>query len=129
MLRFKYYLKAVLELLFFAGAAVLAVYFLVNKEITLRAETRGVFSRLNALDVSNELIAYDLNTAFEWELQSINGIGEVTARAIVEYREEHGGFSSVDELVNVRGIGQATLEKIRPFLYLNEEDQNADRTG
>lgn len=129
MLRFKYYLKAVLELLFFACAAAVIMHLVVDKESELREKSRAVQSSLDAAYSASVPSSYDLNAASEWELQNINGIGEVTAHAIVEYREEHGGFSSVDELLNVSGIGRATLKKISPFLYLNEEDQNADRTG
>lgn len=55
----------------------------------------------------------NINTASAERLTSLNGIGEVKAAAIVEYRRTHGGFSSVDELLNVKGIGEKTLEKIR----------------
>lgn len=55
----------------------------------------------------------NINTAAAYELQRLNGIGEVKARAIIDYREQNGGFSSVDELINVKGIGEKTLEKIR----------------
>jgi len=55
----------------------------------------------------------NINTASAERLTSLSGIGEVKAAAIVEYRRTHGGFSSVDELLNVKGIGEKTLEKIR----------------
>lgn len=55
----------------------------------------------------------NINTASAELLTELNGIGEVKAAAIVEYRRAHGGFSSVDELINVKGIGEKTLEKIR----------------
>lgn len=55
----------------------------------------------------------NINAATVSRLQSVNGIGEATARAIVEYREKHGVFASVDELTRVSGIGEKTLEKIR----------------
>lgn len=55
----------------------------------------------------------NINTATSRELQKLSGIGEVKAQAIIDYRSEHGGFASVDELINVKGIGEKTLEKIR----------------
>ena len=55
----------------------------------------------------------NLNTATLEELDSINGIGPVTARKILDYRARAGGFSSVDQLLEVSGIGAKTLEKIR----------------
>ncbi len=55
----------------------------------------------------------NINTATASQLTALNGIGEKKAAAIVEYRRQHGNFSSVDELINVSGIGEKTLEKIR----------------
>lgn len=58
----------------------------------------------------------NINTASVHHLQRINGIGETKAMAIVEYREAHGEFKSVDELVNVSGFGEKTLETMRDKL-------------
>ncbi len=58
----------------------------------------------------------NINTATEEELMTVKGIGEVTARNIVEYREENGRFNDIGELDEVSGIGSKTLEKIRPYL-------------
>jgi competence protein ComEA len=55
----------------------------------------------------------NVNTADATTLESLSGIGEVLAAAIVQYREEHGPFTSVDQLEDVPGIGPATLEDIR----------------
>lgn len=60
----------------------------------------------------------NINEASTVELTSLPGIGETYAQRIIEYRETNGDFTSVDELVNVRGIGERTLEKIKPFIKL-----------
>ena len=60
----------------------------------------------------------NLNTATSEELQTISGIGAKRAEDIIAYRESHGGFQSVDDLKNVSGIGDKTLEKIRESVYV-----------
>jgi competence protein ComEA len=55
----------------------------------------------------------NINTATATEFETLSGIGEVLAAAIVDYRTENGPFTSVDELEDVSGIGPATLEEIR----------------
>ncbi|MGH8353737.1 MAG: ComEA family DNA-binding protein [Pseudomonas sp.] len=62
----------------------------------------------------------NLNTADAATLErELLGIGEVKAQAIVEHREANGPFASVDELLEVKGIGAATLEKNRDKLSIN----------
>lgn len=58
----------------------------------------------------------NLNTATPADLASLPRIGPVTAAAIVEWRDHNGGFKSVDDLLMVKGIGQATLEALRPYV-------------
>ena len=60
----------------------------------------------------------NLNTATAEELQTISGIGAKRAEDIIAYRESHGGFQSVDDLKNVSGIGDKTLDKIRESIYV-----------
>lgn len=55
----------------------------------------------------------DINTADATQLQTLNGVGPVTAERIIAYRNQHGRFSSVDDLLNVKGIGAKTLDKLR----------------
>jgi competence protein ComEA len=56
----------------------------------------------------------NINEADATELESLPGVGPATAQAILDYRSEHGRFRSVDDLLNVRGIGPAKLEQIKP---------------
>ncbi|MDK7048196.1 ComEA family DNA-binding protein [Corynebacterium sp. UMB0012] len=59
-----------------------------------------------------------LNSATAEELTELKGVGEVTAQAIVAYREEHGGFKDVEELLEVSGIGPAKLEQLKDQVQL-----------
>ena len=62
----------------------------------------------------------DLNSADAPTLQrELAGVGEAKAKAIVAYRESNGPFSSIDELLEVKGIGKAILDKNREKLHVN----------
>ena len=58
----------------------------------------------------------NLNTADEQALDTLPGVGPATASAIIAYRQSDGPFGSVDDLLNVRGIGEAKLEQLRPLV-------------
>lgn len=58
----------------------------------------------------------NINTAGQAELESLPEVGPVTAAAIIAWREQHGGFGSIDQLVEVDGIGEATLATVTPFV-------------
>ena len=58
----------------------------------------------------------NLNTATETELDTLPDVGPVTAASILQWRDQHGGFTSVDELLEVDGIGDVTLGKLAPYV-------------
>ena len=60
----------------------------------------------------------NLNTATAEQLEAIPGIGPVLAQRIIEYRQTRGRFQSVDELLEVRGIGSKRLENMRPYVVV-----------
>ncbi len=62
----------------------------------------------------------NLNSAGEGELVSLRGIGPAKAKAIIAHRNKIGAFTSVDQLVQVKGIGVKTLEKLRPLITVGE---------
>lgn len=59
-----------------------------------------------------------INSADQRQLEELPGVGPKTAQAILNLRMQRGGFRSIDELLDVKGIGPKTLEKMRPFLSL-----------
>jgi competence protein ComEA len=58
----------------------------------------------------------NVNTATLEELTLLPGIGESRAQAVIETRKRRGGFKSVDDLMEVKGIGEASLERLRPHV-------------
>jgi competence protein ComEA len=60
----------------------------------------------------------NINTADETALESLPEVGPVTAQAIITWRDQNGGFSSVDQLLDVDGIGDATLAKLTPYVTI-----------
>jgi competence protein ComEA len=60
----------------------------------------------------------DLNTADVTQLQELKGVGPKTAEAIVQWRDSQGPFTSVDQLLAIKGIGEKTLAKMRDSLVV-----------
>ncbi len=67
---------------------------------------------------SSELI--DINTASQAELESLPGIGPTTAKKIMDYRDANGPFVSIEDIVNVSGIGPVTFERIKDLITVGE---------
>lgn len=65
----------------------------------------------------------NVNTASAEQIAaSLDGIGLSKAQAIVKYRDKHGGFKHRDELINVKGVGLAIVEKNRDFIRFSDTD-------
>ncbi len=62
----------------------------------------------------------NINTASEQELNTLPGISRTLARRIVAYRENNGPFCKIDELKNIKGITDATLEGITPYITIGD---------
>ena len=63
----------------------------------------------------------NINTADATQLALLPGIGPKAADSIIEYRKSAGDFTSIDDLVKVKGIGPKSMEKLRPYLSLKGE--------
>lgn len=79
-----------------------------NKDNTLIQDT--------SMKNSNGLI--DINTATQTELETLSGIGPSTAKSIIDYRKENGRFKSVDEIMNIKGIGESKFNAIKEQIYV-----------
>lgn len=64
----------------------------------------------------------NLNTAGTEQLSTIPGIGESMARRIIEWRDEHGPFRRVEDLMKVKGIGEKSLENMRPHVTVAKSE-------
>lgn len=70
-------------------------------------------------DVESGSALINLNTATQEELESLPGIGEARALAIIAYREEHGAFSSIEDIQNVSGIGEAIYANLKAYITVD----------
>ena len=63
-----------------------------------------------------------LNTATMEELLALPGVGEKTAKRILVYRDTYGKFVTAEQLLDVEGIGEGLLERLRPYVYVEENE-------
>ena len=73
--------------------------------------------------MQSELI--DLNTATARELETLPRVGPRTAERILEYRREHGGFERIEDLMDVRGIGERTFLMLKPLVTVVTVESDA----
>ena len=104
---------------------------MIEKTLGARGRTAllALFALLTCLIAAGSALAADakpslsgvvnVNTASSEELQLLPGVGESRAGAIISLRKERGGFKAIDELGDVRGIGDSMLDKLRPFVRLS----------
>ena len=87
-----------------------------GQQVVVPVMRPGGNTAVSASGAAAESGPISLGSATVDQLDTIDGIGPVTAQKIVEYRDQHGGLTSVDELDDVSGIGPATMESLRARL-------------
>ena len=69
----------------------------------------------------------NLNTATVAQLETLPGIGSRTAQLIVEHRQKNGGFKKIEELMNIKGIGEKSFLKIKPHVTVGDKAGAEDK--
>lgn len=89
----------------------------VNNDACLRQNNNSSNEQNNSSNnTSDEDVVVNINTATVEELLTLSGIGESKAKAIIEYRTEHGDFRRVEDIMEVSGIGESLYEKIKEYI-------------
>jgi competence protein ComEA len=73
--------------------------------------------------------AMNLNTATIEQLETLPGIGRKVAERILEYRTKSGGFKKIEELMNVKGIGEKSFLKLKPMVVVPPPKTDKDKAG
>src|SRR5262245_21415017 len=87
--------------------------------VTFAQEAPRASSRGAATSPAPAGAPINLNTATVAQLETIPGIGKATAERILEYRQKNGGFKKVEDLMNVRGIGEKSFLKMKPLITIS----------
>lgn len=124
----KYYVFAVLTLAMCSIMIITCYLEYTSGKQIISEDIYSVTSRIYSMQENDEVSRSDrtetinVNTATAQELADfLPGVGTVKAESIVAYREAIGGFKSVDELIEVSGIGESTLEKIRDYCRVTDD--------
>ena len=109
---------------FILSMLVLLLFFLFLYSSSLSFSSRTVSS---AIRYEQPDARIDINSADSELLQTLPGVGPVLSEAIVDWRSEHGTFRTKEELLQVPGIGEKTLNRLADMIILGGIDENTDR--
>ncbi len=101
-----------------AAALIAALTLLVPAQSSLRAQAPPPAAKASGPVV-------DLNTASATDLQELPGIGRATAERILEYRQKNGPFKKVEELMNVKGIGEKSFLRLKTLVTVAAKTEKA----
>jgi competence protein ComEA len=97
-----------------------------GSSISFGADGSAHIGRMTGAQLMVLGLALDLNQAPAEDLQAIPGIGPALARRIITYREMHGPFAQVDDLLKVKGMGEKSLVKIQLYLAIRSDSSEVD---
>jgi comEA protein len=92
----------------------------VDSSMNIEDEVSGVRQTSSSPDKRRITDIIDINTATKQELISLPGIGEAMAERIIHYREDNGKFTSLDDLMKIKGIGKKKLAQITPYCTVEQ---------
>ena len=90
-------------------------------KVVIACLTLALFMAWAAPLMAEEMTKINLNTATKEELLTLDGIGESYADRIIAYRENNGPFQSTEEILQVKGIGEKTYQKIKDRIIVRQE--------
>ncbi len=107
---------------------VLMIYLFSTKIINEKRLEISDYYTVFSTEITEEItekpeIMININTDNIFELTLIPGIGTSKAKAILDYRKENGDFQNIEEIMNVAGIGESTFNKLKAYIYVQENSQ------
>lgn len=121
--------KALIRLLIISNCIMLLFYigmrfngYLETKELPTVTVDETYSEESNITREDNYVIMVDINTDNLFLLCQLPGIGEAKASAILEYRKENGDFTSIEELLEVPGIGEAVYNNLKDLVYIESAE-------
>ena len=98
------------------------ILFVISVVMLLAASDAGAARQAKPGEVKAAATAaapLNLNTATTTQLEALPGIGKRTAQAIIDHRQKNGGFKKIEELMNVKGVGEKSFLKLKPMVTVS----------